>query len=144
MVSATTVALGSVSFVVFMVMAVLPSVPFLPVGRTTGTLLSAAMMVIFRVLTPEEAFAVIDLSVLALLFGMMLVCAFLERAGFLKVSAYHIEIRFSSTFWMDLTIPVKMMGRHQRHAVLALKLLLNSFLVCERIEFVNIIHSYYV
>ena len=88
MVSATKIILGCVSFVVFLAMTVLPSVPFLPVGRTTGTLLSAAMMVIFKVLTPDEAFAAIDLSVLALLFGMMLVCAFLERADFFKVSAY--------------------------------------------------------
>ena len=85
MVSAAKVVLGCLSFVVFLAMAVLPSVPFLPVGRTTGTLLSAAMMVIFKVLSPDEAFAAIDLSVLALLFGMMLVCAFLERANFFKV-----------------------------------------------------------
>ena len=88
MVSTAKVVLGCVSFLVFLAMAVLPSVPSLPVGRTTGTLLSAAMMVIFKVLSPDEAFAAIDLSVLALLFGMMLVCAFLERANFFKVSTH--------------------------------------------------------
>ncbi|KAG0460471.1 hypothetical protein HPP92_020768 [Vanilla planifolia] len=42
------------------------------------------LMVFFQVLTPEEAFAAIDLPILGLLFGTMVVSAFLERAGVFK------------------------------------------------------------
>jgi len=63
-----------------LVLAVFPSVPFLPVGRTAGSLLGAMLMVLFRVMTPQEAYAAIDLPILGLLFGTMVVSIFLERA----------------------------------------------------------------
>ncbi|KAG5230696.1 silicon efflux transporter LSI [Salix suchowensis] len=78
------VVLGSVAFAIFWVLAVFPSVPFLPVGRTAGSLLGAMLMVVFRVLTPDEAFAAIDLPILGLLFGTMVVSTYLERADMFK------------------------------------------------------------
>ncbi|KAM0824303.1 hypothetical protein ACQ4PT_070286 [Festuca glaucescens] len=78
--STPKVVLGCVAFVIFWVLAVFPSVPFLPVGRTAGSLLGAMLMVLFRVMTPEEAYAAIDLPILGLLFGTMVVSIFLERA----------------------------------------------------------------
>ncbi|KAG6472843.1 hypothetical protein ZIOFF_070321 [Zingiber officinale] len=74
------VVLGLVAFSVFWVLAVFPAVPVLPIGRTAGALLSAILMVLFGVMTPEQAFASIDLPILALLFGTMVVSAYLERA----------------------------------------------------------------
>ncbi|XP_074572504.1 silicon efflux transporter LSI2-like isoform X2 [Curcuma longa] len=74
------VVLGSVAFSVFWVLAVFPAVPVLPIGRTAGALLSAMLMVLFGVMTPEQAFNSIDLPILALLFSMMVVSAYLERA----------------------------------------------------------------
>ncbi|KAJ6867868.1 silicon efflux transporter LSI2-like [Populus alba x Populus x berolinensis] len=74
------VVLGSIAFAIFWVLAVFPSVPFLPVGRTAGSLLGAMLMVVFRVLTPDQAFAAIDLPILGLLFGTMVVSVYLERA----------------------------------------------------------------
>ncbi|XP_048127833.1 putative transporter arsB isoform X2 [Rhodamnia argentea] len=82
--STEKVILGSIAFAIFWVLAVFPSVPFLPVGRTAGSLLGAMLMVIFRVITPDQAYAAIDLPILGLLFGMMVVSAYLEKADMFK------------------------------------------------------------
>ncbi|KAG8091775.1 hypothetical protein GUJ93_ZPchr0012g21578 [Zizania palustris] len=82
--STPKVVLGCVAFSIFWVLAVFPSVPFMPVGRTAGSLLGAMLMVLFRVMTPEEAYAAIDLPILGLLFGTMVVSIFLERADMFK------------------------------------------------------------
>ncbi|KAK9124298.1 hypothetical protein Sjap_013900 [Stephania japonica] len=78
------VVLGSIAFGIFWVLAVFPAVPFLPVGRTAGSLLGAMLMVIFRVITPDQAYAAIDLPILGLLFGTMVVSIYLERADMFK------------------------------------------------------------
>lgn len=78
------VILGSIAFSVFWVLAVFPAVPFMPIGRTAGSLLGAMLMVIFRVLTPDQAYAAIDLPILGLLFGTMVVSVYLERADMFK------------------------------------------------------------
>ncbi|WOL09896.1 transporter arsB [Canna indica] len=78
------VVLGSVAFGIFWVLAVFPAVPFLPIGRTAGSLLGAMLMVIFRVIPPEEAYDSIDLPILGLLFGTMVVSVFLEKADMFK------------------------------------------------------------
>ena len=78
--STEKVVLGCIAFGIFWVLAVFPSVPFMPVGRTAGSLLGAMLMVLFRVMTPEQAYAAIDLPILGLLFGTMVVSIFLERA----------------------------------------------------------------
>ncbi|XP_008794255.2 silicon efflux transporter LSI2-like [Phoenix dactylifera] len=81
---AVKVVLGSVAFGIFWVLAVFPAVPFLPIGRTAGSLLGAILMVIFRVISPDEAYDAIDLPILGLLFGTMVVSVFLERADMFK------------------------------------------------------------
>ncbi|XP_038979511.1 silicon efflux transporter LSI2-like isoform X2 [Phoenix dactylifera] len=78
------VVLGSVAFGIFWILAVFPAVPFLPIGRTAGSLLGAMLMVIFRVISPDEAYDAIDLPILGLLFGTMVVSVFLERADMFK------------------------------------------------------------
>ncbi|GMH08975.1 hypothetical protein Nepgr_010815 [Nepenthes gracilis] len=75
---------GSIAFVIFWVSAVFPSFPFLPIGRTAGSLLGALLMVVFHVLTAAEAYDAIDLPILGLLFGTMVVAVYLERADMLK------------------------------------------------------------
>uniref|UniRef100_A0A0E0K7L7 Citrate transporter-like domain-containing protein n=1 Tax=Oryza punctata TaxID=4537 RepID=A0A0E0K7L7_ORYPU len=82
--SAPKVALGSIAFAVFWMMAVFPSVPFLPIGRTAGSLLSAVLMVIFHVISPDDAYASIDLPILGLLFATMVVGSYLKNAGMFK------------------------------------------------------------
>ena len=78
--SLSEVVLGSAAFGVFWVLAVFPSVPFLPIGRTAGALLSAALMVSFHVISPDDAYASVDL-LLALLFATMVVGGYLKGAG---------------------------------------------------------------
>lgn len=84
MASSVKIVLGSVAFAVFWVLAVFPAVPLLPIGRTAGSLLGAMLMVIFRVITPDEAYAAIDLPILGLLFGTMVVSVYLEKADMFK------------------------------------------------------------
>ncbi|XP_022984903.1 silicon efflux transporter LSI2-like [Cucurbita maxima] len=78
------VILGSIAFATFWLLAVFPAIPFLPIGRTAGSLLGAMLMVVFRVLTPDQAYAAIDLPILGLLFGTMVVSVYLERADMFK------------------------------------------------------------
>ncbi|XP_061353825.1 silicon efflux transporter LSI2-like isoform X2 [Gastrolobium bilobum] len=78
------VVLGSIAFAIFWVLAVFPSVPFLPIGRTAGSLLGAMLMVLFQVITPDQAYAAIDLPILGLLFATMVVSVYLERADMFK------------------------------------------------------------
>ncbi|XP_021986373.1 silicon efflux transporter LSI2 [Helianthus annuus] len=78
------VVLGSIAFGVFWVLAVFPAVPFMPIGRTAGSLLGAMLMVLFQVLTPDQAYESIDLPILGLLFGTMVVSVYLERADMFK------------------------------------------------------------
>jgi Na+/H+ antiporter NhaD/arsenite permease-like protein len=82
--SSVKVVLGSLAFTIFWVLAVFPAVPFLPIGRTAGSLLGAMLMVIFQVLTPDQAYAAIDLPILGLLFGTMVVSVYLEKADMFK------------------------------------------------------------
>ncbi|KAL9674256.1 hypothetical protein QQ045_030526 [Rhodiola kirilowii] len=78
------VILGSIAFAFFWTLAVFPAVPVLPIGRTAGSILAAVLMVVFRVVTPDEAYAAVDLSILGLLFGTMLVSNYLEQADMFK------------------------------------------------------------
>ncbi|XP_059433675.1 silicon efflux transporter LSI2-like [Corylus avellana] len=82
--SSVKVVLGSLAFAIFWVMAVFPAVPFLPIGRIAGSLLGAMLMVLFRVLTPDQAYDAIDLRTLGLLFGTMVVSVYLEKADMFK------------------------------------------------------------
>lgn len=75
------IVLGSVAFGIFWMLAVFPAVPFLPIGRTAGSLLGAMLMVVFQVISPAQAYAAIDLPILGLLFGTMVVSIYLERAN---------------------------------------------------------------
>jgi Na+/H+ antiporter NhaD/arsenite permease-like protein len=54
----------------------------LPIGRPAGALLGAVLMVGFSALTPEETYRAVDHGTIILLFGMMLVTACLDHAGF--------------------------------------------------------------
>lgn len=78
------VILGTIGFLVFWVLAVFSHVPILPIGRTAGSLLGGMLMVVFQILTPEKAYAAIDLSILGLLFGTMVVSYYLQRADMFK------------------------------------------------------------
>ncbi|XP_057527960.1 silicon efflux transporter LSI2-like [Amaranthus tricolor] len=78
------VVLGSIAFTVFWVLVVFPAVRFLPIGSGAGSLLGATLMVIFGVISPQQAYDAIDLPILGLLFGTMVVTIYLERADLFK------------------------------------------------------------
>ncbi|KAK7815354.1 silicon efflux transporter lsi3 [Quercus suber] len=82
--SSVKVVLGSISFAIFLVLAVFLAVPFLLVERTAGSLLGGMLMVIFQVITADQAYAAIDLQILGLLFGTMVASVYLERADMFK------------------------------------------------------------
>lgn len=60
---------------------------WLPIGRPAGALLGAVLMVAAGALTPEQSYAAIDHDTIALLLGMMLITAYLERAGVIEATA---------------------------------------------------------
>ncbi len=61
--------------------------PRLNLDRPAAALLGAVLMVLAGVLTFQEAVASVDFNTLALLFGMMLLVAVLQRGGFFEVLA---------------------------------------------------------
>ena len=67
------VILDPIAYAIFWVLAVFPAVSFLPIGRTAGSLLGGMLMIIFQVLTVDQAYEAIDLSILGLLFGTIVV-----------------------------------------------------------------------
>ncbi|KAI8005698.1 Silicon efflux transporter LSI2 [Camellia lanceoleosa] len=68
MASTVKVVLGSIAFAIFWVLAVFPAVLLLAIGRTVGSLLGAMLMVIFQVITPEQAYT------LPLIFQSLVFC----------------------------------------------------------------------
>lgn len=58
--------------------------PGLRLDRTGAAVVGAAFMVALRVVTPEEAYAFVDLGTLVLLFGTMVLVANLRLAGFFR------------------------------------------------------------
>jgi Na+/H+ antiporter NhaD/arsenite permease-like protein len=73
-------------------------VPFLPIGRSAGALFGAVLMVCFGVLTPKDTYAAVDHDTIVLLFGMMMLTAYLAAAGFFEWMA-EMAISSSGTPW---------------------------------------------
>ena len=66
-------------------------IPGLRLDRAGIALLGAALMIGVGVLSPQEAYAAIDLDTLTLLLGMMIVVAHLRLSGFFRlVSAWAV------------------------------------------------------
>jgi Na+/H+ antiporter NhaD/arsenite permease-like protein len=60
-------------------------IPGLRLDRAGIALLGAALMIGVGVLSPQEAYAAIDLDTLTLLLGMMIVVAHLRLSGFFRL-----------------------------------------------------------
>lgn len=65
----------------------------LHIGRPAGALVGGTAMVLLGVLSPKEAYAAIDLSTLGLLFGMMVITAYLDEAGLFPALAHAALLR---------------------------------------------------
>ncbi|GAB4291104.1 MAG: anion transporter [Myxococcota bacterium] len=62
----------------------------LPIGRPAGALFGAVLMVAVGALTPEESYRAIDNNTVLLLFAMMTLTVYLEKAGFFNWLAWYI------------------------------------------------------
>jgi Na+/H+ antiporter NhaD/arsenite permease-like protein len=76
----TTLAVGI--FAATYVLIAARKLRWLPIGRPAGALVGAVAMVAFGVLTPAESYAAVDHATIVLLFGMMMLAAYLDAAGF--------------------------------------------------------------
>ena len=66
---------------------------FLKLDRPAGATIGAVAMVVIGGLPMDDALHAIDLHVLILLFGVLLIAAYLTEAQFFKLAAYHVLTR---------------------------------------------------
>jgi Na+/H+ antiporter NhaD/arsenite permease-like protein/uncharacterized membrane protein (UPF0127 family) len=74
-------------FIITYIFIGLRQVPRIHIDRPAGALVGAVLMVVFGVLTLDQAFAAIDLHTLLLLLGMMIITVYLRIAGFFELMA---------------------------------------------------------
>jgi Na+/H+ antiporter NhaD/arsenite permease-like protein/uncharacterized membrane protein (UPF0127 family) len=74
-------------FIITYIFIGLRQVPRIHIDRPAGALVGAVLMVVFGVLTLDQAFAAIDLHTLLLLLGMMIITVYLRAAGFFELMA---------------------------------------------------------
>jgi Na+/H+ antiporter NhaD/arsenite permease-like protein/uncharacterized membrane protein (UPF0127 family) len=65
----------------------LRQIPRLHVDRPAGALVGAVLMIVFGVLSLDQAFAAIDMNTLLLLLGMMIITVYLRISGFFEFMA---------------------------------------------------------
>jgi Na+/H+ antiporter NhaD/arsenite permease-like protein len=82
--SPTTFATGAIFLLTYTGVA-LGRIPGLRLDRAGIALTGAALMMAVGAITPQEAYAAIDLDTLALLLGMMIVVAHLKLSGFFRL-----------------------------------------------------------
>jgi Na+/H+ antiporter NhaD/arsenite permease-like protein len=70
--------------------------PGIRLDRTGAAVVGAAFMVAFHVVTPERAYAMVDLGTLVLLFGTMVLVGHLRLAGFFRWVAASVARRAAS------------------------------------------------
>lgn len=76
----------------------------LPIGRPAGALLGAVLMVAVGALTPEQSYRAIDHDTIVLLFGMMVLTVYLERAGFFQWLTFGLLRLCRTPFGLLLTL----------------------------------------
>jgi Na+/H+ antiporter NhaD/arsenite permease-like protein/uncharacterized membrane protein (UPF0127 family) len=78
------------AFIIFIITYLfigLRQIPRLHIDRPAGALVGAVLMIVFGVLTLDQAFAAIDMHTLLLLLGMMIITVYLRVAGFFELMA---------------------------------------------------------
>jgi Na+/H+ antiporter NhaD/arsenite permease-like protein/uncharacterized membrane protein (UPF0127 family) len=76
-----------VIFIITYLFIGLRQIPRVHIDRPAGALVGAVLMVVFGVLTLDQAFAAIDMNTLLLLLGMMIITVYLRAAGFFELMA---------------------------------------------------------
>ena len=82
-----------VIFIITYVFIGLRQIPQVHIDRPAGALVGAVLMVVFGVLTLDQAFSAVDLHTLLLLLGMMIITVYLRVAGFFELMADKILSR---------------------------------------------------
>lgn len=70
-----------VTFALSYLLIAAPALRWLPIGRAGAALVGATVMVALGALSPEQSYRAISGDTIALLFGMMVISVYLERAG---------------------------------------------------------------
>jgi len=78
---------GLIIFAATYVLIAVQRLPFVHLNRPAAGLLGAVAMVVFGVLTPQQAYAAIDLDVIVFLLGLMLIVGYLEVGHFFEWAA---------------------------------------------------------
>ena len=84
------VIIALVIFLITYLLIGLRQIPQVHINRPAGALVGAVLMVVFGVLTLEQAFAAVDMHTLLLLLGMMIITVYLRLAGFFELMADRI------------------------------------------------------
>lgn len=78
---------------------------FLPIGRPSGALLGAVLMVLFGVMTPDEAYRHVNWDTICLLLGMMIIAEHLRDAGLFERLTRRLGV-MGSPFSLLVTISI--------------------------------------
>jgi Na+/H+ antiporter NhaD/arsenite permease-like protein len=87
---------AAVIFAATYLVVALGRAPGIRLDRTGAAVVGAAFMVAFHVVTPERAYAMVDLGTLVLLFGTMVIVGHLRLAGFFRWVAATVARRAAS------------------------------------------------
>ena len=93
---AGAVLTAAVIFTATYVVVAVGRVPGLRLDRTGAAVVGAAFMIAFHVVSAEQAYRMVDLGTLVLLFGMMVVVAHLKLAGFFRWAGVAVARRARS------------------------------------------------
>ena len=78
---------GLVIFAATYLLIAVQRLPFIHLNRPAASLVGAVAMVVAGVLTPQQAYAAIDLEVIVFLLGLMLIVGYLEVGKFFEWAA---------------------------------------------------------
>src|SRR5574342_666000 len=78
---------GLLIFAATYILIAVQRLPFVHLNRPAASLLGAVAMVVAGVLTPQQAYAAIDLDVIVFLLGLMLIVGYLEVGKFFEWAA---------------------------------------------------------
>jgi Na+/H+ antiporter NhaD/arsenite permease-like protein len=87
---------AAVIFAATYLVVALGRAPGIRLDRTGAAVVGAAFMVAFHVVTPEQAYGMVDLGTLVLLFGTMVIVGHLRLAGFFRWAAAAVARRAAS------------------------------------------------
>jgi Na+/H+ antiporter NhaD/arsenite permease-like protein len=87
----------------------LGELPWLRVNRTTITLIGVGALLVFEQINFDQIGGFLNLDTLVLLFGMMVINANLQLAGFFRLAAYFI-LRFTRTPRLLLALEIIVVG----------------------------------